>query len=88
LYVAPIALALVSRAAPASVNAMMVGSYYLGLFVGGIASGWLARFYEPAGPVNFWLIHVLVAVAGALSIVALRGMFIRVLELHEPVRAH
>jgi hypothetical protein len=25
-------------AAPASVNAMMVGSYYLGLFVGGIAT--------------------------------------------------
>ena len=81
LYVAPIALALVSRAAPPSVNAMMVGSYYLGLFVGGIASGWLARFYEPVGPVIFWLLHALVALAGALSVLALRGMFIRVLEL-------
>ncbi len=81
LYVAPIALALVSRAAPASVNAMMVGSYYLGLFVGGIASGWLARFYEPFGPVAFWFLHVLVAAAGALSVLLLRGMFVRVLEL-------
>ncbi|HEY0686435.1 MAG TPA: peptide MFS transporter [Steroidobacter sp.] len=81
LYVAPIALALVSRAAPAAVNAMMVGSYYLGLFVGGIASGWLARFYEPVGPVFFWLIHVLVAVLGSLSVIVLRGMFIRVLDL-------
>ena len=83
LYVAPIALALVSRAAPAAVNAMMVGSYYLGLFVGGIASGWLARFYEPLGPAAFWLMHVFIAVLGAVSIIALRGMFIRVLELNE-----
>lgn len=81
LYVAPIALALVSRAAPASVNAMMVGSYYLGLFVGGIASGWLARFYEPFGPVGFWFLHALIGLAGSLSILALRGMFVRVLEL-------
>lgn len=88
LYVAPIALALVSRAAPPAVNAMMVGSYYLGLFVGGIASGWLARFYEPLGPMMFWMLHVLVAVAGSLSILALRGMFVRVLELEStPKRA-
>lgn len=81
LYVAPIALALVSRAAPASVNAMMVGSYYLGLFVGGIVSGWLARFYEPFGPVLFWMMHMAIGVIGALSLVVLRGMFVRVLEL-------
>jgi POT family proton-dependent oligopeptide transporter len=81
LYVAPIALALVSRAAPPAVNAMMVGSYYLGLFVGGIASGWLARFYEPLGPAMFWMLHVLIAVAGSLSILVLRRMFVRVLEL-------
>ena len=81
LYVAPIALALVSRAAPAAVNAMMVGSYYLGLFVGGIASGWLARYYEPLGPARFWLLHVAVAVAGALSILLLRRMFVRELDL-------
>lgn len=87
LYVAPIALALVSRAAPAAVNAMMVGSYYLGLFVGGIASGWLARFYQPAGPALFWLIHVGVALLGCFSIIALRGVFVRVLELDEkPVK--
>ena len=81
LYVAPIALALVSRAAPPAVNAMMVGSYYLGLFVGGIASGWLARFYEPFGPAMFWLLHALIAVAGAISVLVLRRLFVSVLEL-------
>jgi proton-dependent oligopeptide transporter, POT family len=81
LYVAPIALALVSRAAPPSVNAMMVGSYYLGLFVGGIVSGWLARFYEPFGPALFWMMHMAIGIAGALSVIMLRPMFVRVLEL-------
>jgi POT family proton-dependent oligopeptide transporter len=51
------------------------------LFVGGIASGWLARFYEPFGPVTFWFLHVLVALAGSLSVLVLRGVFVKVLEL-------
>ena len=46
-----------------------------------IASGWLARFYEPMGPTMFWMLHVLVALAGSLSILVLRRMFVRVLEL-------
>ena len=56
---------------------MMVGSCYLGLFV----SGWLARFYGPLGPTLFWMMHVTIGVAGLLSIVLLRSMFVRVLEL-------
>ena len=60
---------------------MMVGSYYLGLFVGGIVSSWLARFYGPLGPKLFWMMHVTIGVAGLLSIVLLRSMFVRVLEL-------
>jgi hypothetical protein len=56
-YIGPIALALVSRAAPAAVNAMMVGSYHLAIFLGGIFSGWLGRFYEVISPVEFWLMH-------------------------------
>src|SRR4030095_316138 len=39
LYAGPIALALTSKAAPVSVNAMLVGAYYLALFAGGIVSG-------------------------------------------------
>lgn len=85
LYVGPIALALVSRDAPPAVNAMMVGAYYLGLFVGGIGSGWLGRFYEPAGPMAFWLIHAAIAGAGAVLVLILRGWLVRM--LHRPSAA-
>lgn len=81
LYAAPIALSLVSRAAPASVNSMMVGSYYLGIFIGGIVSGWLGRFYEPLQPVAFWLLHALIGIAGGAVILLLRGRFVRELRL-------
>jgi len=53
LYGAPVALALISRTAPRAVNAMMVGSYYLGIFAGGLVSGRLARLYEPLGLRHF-----------------------------------
>lgn len=81
LYAAPIALSLVSRAAPAAVNAMVVGAYYLGIFVGGIFSGWLARFYEPLGPVPFWALHASIGIGGGLLIVVLNGWFKRTLRL-------
>jgi POT family proton-dependent oligopeptide transporter len=81
LYAAPIALSLVSRAAPAAVNAMVVGAYYLGIFVGGIFSGWLARFYEPLGPVPFWALHAGIGIGGGVLIVVLNGWFLRTLRL-------
>jgi len=76
LYAAPIALALVSRDAPAVANAMMVGAYYLGIFVGGIVSGWLGRFYEPFGPLGFWMMHGAIAGCGTLLVLMLRPWLI------------
>ncbi|WP_052730327.1 peptide MFS transporter [Sphingomonas sp. SRS2] len=71
VYCAPVALALVSRVAPAAVNAMMVGAFYLGLFAGGIFSGWLARFYEPLGPIGFWAMHAGIGLTGAVAVLLL-----------------
>jgi POT family proton-dependent oligopeptide transporter len=77
LYVWPVTLALVSREAPAAVNAMTVGAAYLALFAGGVMSGWLGRYYETMPTPQFWLMHaVIVAVGGAL-ILALRGSLLR-----------
>jgi POT family proton-dependent oligopeptide transporter len=70
----------VSRAAPASVNAMMVGAYYLSIFVGGIVSGWLGRFYEILSPATFWLMHGLIVSAGAVLLVVLRKPLARILS--------
>ena len=81
LYIGPIALSLTSRAAPVAVNAMMVGSYYLAIFVGGIASGWLGRFYEKVSPEIFWLIHGTIVGFGALLVFALRPTLVRMMKL-------
>ena len=82
LYVGPIALALTSRAAPPAVNAMMVGSYYLAIFAGGIASGWLGRFYETVSPSVFWLIHAAVVGAGAVLLFVFKAPLLRAMKLN------
>ncbi len=62
----PPLLSFVSRRAPPAVNALMMASVYLTAFVTGITSGWLARFYEPLGPTQFWLLHAGVSFAGTV----------------------
>lgn len=83
LYAAPIALSLVSRAAPVSVNAMMVGAYYLALFAGGIVSGSLGRFFEVLSPAAFWLMHGAIVGSGAVLILLLRRPLLREMKLVE-----
>jgi len=87
LYTAPTALALVSRAAPASVNAMMVGAYYLALFAGGIISGWLGRFFEVLSAADFWLLHATIVGSGTVLLVLLRSRLLRALKLEPVARA-
>lgn len=81
LYVGPIMLALVSRAAPVAVNAMMVGAYYLSIFAGGIVSGWLGRFYEVLPASGFWLMHACIAASGSILVLLIRRPLERALNL-------
>ncbi len=69
LYYWPTLLALVSRTAPAAVNATMMGVCFLTLFVGNNVIGWLGQFYEPLGPMSFWLLHAGIGAVGALLII-------------------
>lgn len=55
MYVWPTVLALVSRRAPAAINARMMAGAYLTAFFSGVGSGWIARFYEPLGQSTFWM---------------------------------
>lgn len=86
LYTGPIILSLVSRAAPDAVNAMMVGSYYLSIFAGGIISGWLGRYFEILPAATFWLLHAAIVGVGFVSIMALRGPLSRGMKLQTPMR--
>ena len=68
LYYWPPLLALISRTAPASINATMVSGAYLSLFVGNILMGWVGSYYEMMGPAAFWLMDALIAATGAVLV--------------------
>jgi POT family proton-dependent oligopeptide transporter len=68
LYFSPVAVAVFSRTAPASINAMMIGVYYLSIFAGSIISGRLGGLYERLSSAQFWLVHAAIVVTGGLLI--------------------
>ena len=89
LYYWPTLLALVSRTAPASANATMMGVCFLTLFVGNNVIGWLGGHYEALGPLNFWLLHAGIGAAGAVLVLLFGGALRRALSgatRDEPLR--
>ncbi len=72
LYYWPTLLALVSSAAPARVNATMMGTAFLSLFVGNLLIGWLGGFYEKMTPAGFWGLNVAIGVAGGIFLLAIK----------------
>jgi POT family proton-dependent oligopeptide transporter len=89
LYYWPTLLALVSRTAPASVNATMMGVCFLTLFVGNNVIGWLGSYYEPLGPLAFWLLHAGIGATGAVLAMLFARPLRRILDgaaRDEPLR--
>jgi len=72
LYYWPTLLALVSRAAPAKVNATLMGLAFMSLFISNTLIGWIGGFYEKMSPAEFWAMHAAIAAGGGL-LVALFG---------------
>jgi POT family proton-dependent oligopeptide transporter len=68
LYYWPTLLALVSQAAPAKVNATMMGLVFMSLFVSNTLIGWIGGFYEKMTPAEFWAMHAAIAAAGGLLV--------------------
>ena len=63
----PVGLALYSRAAPRRMEGLMIGVYYLQLFLGNTFVGWLAGLLDVLPGAEFWGLHAaLVAGAGVL----------------------
>ncbi len=83
MYQWPTVLALVSRRAPAKINAQMMAGAYLSLFFVGIASGFIARFYEPLGDTAFWLLHVGLSATGAVMVMVFGGTLRRRMDALE-----
>lgn len=88
LYYWPTLLALVSRAAPAKINATMMGIAFTSLFVSNNLIGWIGGFYERLGPLAFWCLHVAIAATGGLLVALFGRKLTRALEgaAHGPLR--
>ena len=61
-------LALVSQSAPSRLNATLMGSVFLSLFVSNLIIGWFGGYYETLGPTRFWLVDAAIGGTGALII--------------------
>jgi POT family proton-dependent oligopeptide transporter len=72
LYYWPTLLALVSRAAPAKMNATLMGFAFMSLFISNTLIGWIGGFYEKMRPAEFWAMHAAISAASGL-LVALFG---------------
>ncbi len=81
LYYWPTLLALVSRTAPARVNATMMGFAFMSLFVANNLIGWIGGFYEKMRPVDFWAMHAAIAATGGVLILLFGRGLHRVLSV-------
>jgi POT family proton-dependent oligopeptide transporter len=88
LYYWPTLLALVSRAAPAKVNATMLGVAFLSIFVANNLIGWIGTLYEKMRPVEFWALHAAIAATGGVLVLLLGGRLSRILipGANQPLR--
>ncbi|HEY5047393.1 MAG TPA: peptide MFS transporter [Rhizomicrobium sp.] len=77
INILPVALALFSRASPPSVNATMIGIFYLLFFGANVLVGWIGSFYQLMDHTSFWMLHAGLCAASTLAI----------LVLYRPLRA-
>ena len=68
LYYWPTLLALVSRAAPAKVNATLMGLAFISLFISNTLVGWIGGFYEKMRPAEFWAMHAAIGAGGGVLV--------------------
>lgn len=80
LYYWPTLLALVSRAAPAKVNATLMGLAFMSLFISNNLVGWIGGFYEKMTPAEFWAMHAAIAAGGGLLVVLFGRRLSRALQ--------
>jgi POT family proton-dependent oligopeptide transporter len=80
LYYWPTLLALVSRAAPAKVNATLMGLAFTSLFIANNLIGWIGGFYEKMTPAAFWAMHAAIAAAGGILVMLLGSRLSRTLQ--------
>ena len=77
--VLPVGLALYSRVSPRGLAGLVMGTYYLHLFLGNTFVGWLAGFLETMPGREFWGLHALLVASAGVLLLACRLLFGRLL---------
>jgi POT family proton-dependent oligopeptide transporter len=80
LYFWPVLLALISRAAPAKMNATLMGGAFISLFLGSLGMGWVGSFYDRMTPAAFWSMDAAIGLVGGLIVFAIQRPLVRALE--------
>jgi POT family proton-dependent oligopeptide transporter len=83
LYYWPTLLALVSRAAPARINATMMGLAFMSLFFANNLIGWIGTFYQRMTPAEFWSLHAAIGATGGVLVLLFGPALSRVLATGE-----
>jgi POT family proton-dependent oligopeptide transporter len=86
MYFWPTLLALVSRTAPPKINATMMGSVFLTLFVANNLIGRVGAYYERMTPIAFWTMHAGIGITGGLLALLFGRTLGRILEA-QPIGA-
>lgn len=68
LYVSPIGLALVARVAPASVLSLMMGLWFIAVFVGNIAGGFMGGYWDSMSKPAFFLMYAAIPAVATVII--------------------
>lgn len=84
LYLSPIGLSLVSKAAPARIVSMMMGMWFLSSFVGNYLSGSIGTLYEnkTLSAEQFFLMLTVLGVGTGLAMFAFNKPLKKVLGAH------
>lgn len=79
----PVGLALYSRAAPRRLEGLLIGIYYLHLFVGNSFVGWLAGLLDELPGTQFWGLHAALVAGAGLALLLVKLLFGKVLAPEE-----
>jgi POT family proton-dependent oligopeptide transporter len=82
VYLSPIGLSLVSKAAPRQIMSMMMGMWFLSSFAGGFLSGYIGSYYERMTQENFFLMLAALALVTSLAMWAFNKPIRRALGNH------
>lgn len=79
-HLLPVTLALFAKVAPKSINATVIGLYYLAFFAANSLVGWVGGFYETMPTTTFWLLHAGFAAGSGLCFVLFKFIVAHHLE--------